>query len=748
MHRSSLARSLASRVLSFALATSVVSGVACALPAAAAAAYPTFAFSGRGNGHGIGLSQWGAKGYADRGWGGEQIAAYYYPGTTVITASEKTILVNVDPAANYASGGNAGYTNATWKLRPGYLGAQMSVNGSLTLDDAAAPYSFTGSGDTIVVKDKNGALVAGPLASPVTVTPVGGAPGLTMVDDGTGYYDRAYVRYRGTMVLSSKSSKVKLLNRVSMSEYLYGVVPRESISTWNAEALKAQAIVARSYATAGAPSELYCDTRSQVYCGHSHGSRSAPTYDETVATNSAVDSTAGRFVAYNGTIIRTYFGDSSGGYTANIEDVWKGSAALPYYRGVPDPYCVSPGNDPWSSASVFDGKAIADKIGRPSGASSSVYVVALSFNRGVSEHVKSVDVTWSNGATTNVWGDTFRSKLGLRSTKFYVGAPTGRIAYGDRYTTAVAVSQSSFPAGSSPKAIVVANGTDTKFPDALTASGLAGVAGGPVLMTRGTSLDPTTLSEVKRLKSLGASKVYVVGGPASVSAGVVSQLGQVMQAANSVERLAGNARYGTNRYGTAASVAMKMKELGADGSKVLIASGEKWTDAAVASSVSAASGRPVVLVASNSLPGGSQLVLGDLGARETAVFGGPATIGNGALAPVLGVTGEKAPTRRFGTSGTRYDVAVAAAQWCVGSFGYSLDSAYISTGEKFPDSVTGGVLSAKAKRPLLLTATGSASPATVNYLSANRATVKSLTIIGGTASVSAKAAQALAIAAD
>jgi hypothetical protein len=345
-------------------------------------------------------------------------------------------------------------------------------------------------------------------------------------------------------------------------------------------------------------------------------------------------------------------------------------------------------------------------------------------------------------------GDSFRSALAMKSTKFFTGAPYDRVALGDRYATAVAVSKSLYPEGATASSVVVANGTDEKFPDALTASGLAGISGGPVLLTRADRIGEDVLAEVARLKGQGATRVYIVGGVKSVTPAVEARLASVMGGAGAVERLAGNGRYGTDRYGTAATVALKMKALGADGSKVLIASGEKWTDAAVASSVSAASKRPVVLVAAGRLPEGSRLALIDLGARETAVFGGPATIGNGALKPVLATTRESAPARRFGTTGTRYDVAAAAAQWCVDAFGYTLDSVYISTGDKFPDSVTGGVLAARYKHPLLLTASAGASSATVSYLRANRVAIESLTIVGGTASVPSTVVGVLSGAAD
>ena len=168
--------------------------------------------------------------------------------------------------------------------------------------------------------------------------------------------------------------------------------------------------------------------------------------------------------------------------------------------------------------------------------------------------VRHVDVTWSNGAVTKALsGDAFRSALGLKSTKFFVNSPFDRVAQGDRYETAVKVSQTTFTTTGSAKAAVLVNGTDAKFPDALTGSALAGQVSGPVLMTPGSSLPLVVDNELKRLKALGCNKVYIVGGTGSVSAAVASRAATVM---GSAERLAGNERYGTDRYGTAATVAL------------------------------------------------------------------------------------------------------------------------------------------------------------------------------------------------
>src|SRR5207342_2994290 len=111
-----------------------------------------------------------------------------------------------------------------------------------------------------------------------------------------------------------------------------GVVPNEMPADWPADALRAQAVVARSYGLAtgaSGPFDQYDDTRSQVYGGLGSG---------TAATNHAVDATAGHVVKYHGKIATTFFFSTSGGRTENIENVFIGSDPKPYLKSVRDPF--------------------------------------------------------------------------------------------------------------------------------------------------------------------------------------------------------------------------------------------------------------------------------------------------------------------------------------------------------------------------------------------------------------------------
>ena len=126
--------------------------------------------------------------------------------------------------------------------------------------------------------------------------------------------------YRGQVQVSVANGALRAVNTVGLEAYLYGVVPSEMPRDWLPEALKAQAVAARSYALAvkksGSWFDLYPDTRSQVYLGIAH---------EAPSTTAAVQATAGQVVLYDGHVATTYFFSSSGGRTSAATEVWPSS---------------------------------------------------------------------------------------------------------------------------------------------------------------------------------------------------------------------------------------------------------------------------------------------------------------------------------------------------------------------------------------------------------------------------------------
>ena len=141
-------------------------------------------------------------------------------------------------------------------------------------------------------------------------------------------------KYRGDIEIKRYSdSDMTVINVVGMQEYLYGVVPREIGGNSPYEAVKAQAIVARTYAIKNYEKRmkwgfnLYPTVDDQAYGGYEW---------ENVNSNRAVDETDGQVVTYDGKLIDGYYFSTSGGYTENSENVW--TSALGYLKAVPDPY--------------------------------------------------------------------------------------------------------------------------------------------------------------------------------------------------------------------------------------------------------------------------------------------------------------------------------------------------------------------------------------------------------------------------
>jgi stage II sporulation protein D len=351
----------------------------------------TFVVTGHGWGHGVGLSQWGAYGYAQKGFDYEKIVLHYFPGTelgdapvsrvrVLLTSGVKTLTVN---------------STVDFKVRDG-----SGVVHTLS----AGAYPLT----TALKLRVDGQSKAGALPGPLLFQP--GSAALALKH-----------RYRGSIQIDVSAGKLRAINMVGLEQYLYGVVPSEMPYTWAPEALKAQAIAARSYALATRRTgafDLYPDTRSQVYLGIEH---------EKPSTNAAVNATAGQVVLYDGEVAKTYFFSSSGGRTASAEDVW--GEPVPYLVSVPDPYdSISPHHD-WGPF-VFTGAKLA-KMLKMKG-----QVVDLQPELNSSGRIKVLNVIGTKG-TLAVPGAVLRTKMGLRSTWFSVGVlslagPTQTVVFGGR----------------------------------------------------------------------------------------------------------------------------------------------------------------------------------------------------------------------------------------------------------------------------------------------------------------------------
>jgi stage II sporulation protein D len=361
----------------------------------AATAQPatTFVFKGRGWGHGIGLGQYGAQGLALNGRTYSQILAHFYRGTSQVnrSATIRVLLVAGSGSLRLGSdatfnGGGGAFSEGTWVVSAGAAGRLKLVKGSVTR----------------TVADN------------------------TTFTRGTAFLEVGGVKYRGSITVRRSGSSVWALNTLGLNDYVKGVVPREMPSSWHAEALKAQAVAARSYALAAGghcswfgTSVMCRDTRDQVYGGQG---------GEAASTNAAVNATSGKVIASGGVVATAFFFSTSGGKTAAKHHEW-GPPAISYLSSVNDPFdnisphhtwgpldsevdCPpSPGRD-----CVWTGSHMKSILGSraPNGLSD------MTVTRNASSRVANVTATGASG-TTSISGGTMRSVLGLRSTWFTIG---------------------------------------------------------------------------------------------------------------------------------------------------------------------------------------------------------------------------------------------------------------------------------------------------------------------------------------
>jgi SpoIID/LytB domain protein len=353
----------------------------------AAGARAELRVDGHGNGHGIGMSQYGAYGYALKTRHTyPYILSRYYPGTTLRRTGARTIRVLLKDGPNLL------VSEATTLTSPGR--GPISLHSDRT-------YRFEPDGAGLRVVDTKAGRTKARVASPAAVS-----GGSTVRLRGRAQNGVMSGRYRGQLLIAAGTAGVSAVNRLDLELYLRGVVPSEMPAAWPLQALDSQAVAARSYAiralAPGAPFDVYADTRSQVYRGVTA---------ETPRATSAVSATAHQALFYAGQVAATYFSSSSGGRTAAVDEEW-GGPPVPYLRSVPDPYDYL---SPWHNWSVALSTADAEKaLGTLlKGDLQDIAVIA----RNSSGRAATVRISGSEGVT-DATGTQIRTALGLRSTMF------------------------------------------------------------------------------------------------------------------------------------------------------------------------------------------------------------------------------------------------------------------------------------------------------------------------------------------
>lgn len=725
------------------------------VPAAPALAQSSFVIRGHGFGHGIGLSQYGAKGLAEHGWSYADILAHYYQGTSLRSlATEPVVRVALQktdvPQGFWTIRGN----NAdVWVDYPGRTNSSgvYSSGGYLVLPKGQG---FTicplGSTTGITIRDQSSvvkAVIAGDWVQAWerdTTKPR--YLGLLQIAHESGPFSRPNILYPGSVkfqrgTTATTNTLLHARNYVYMEDYVRCVVPRESPASWAREALKAQAVAARSYAYVGLSSsasfDVWCTTSSQVYNGWGqwdssygnvrHGDDAWTTAKEgDWLSDPAVEQTARQLVSYGSTIVKTYFHSTSGGHTEDIDKAWPSSSAQPYYQGVPDPYEHLAGATyedwgPWTyTADEVRTKLIS--AGVPASSLPSAVTDMRVAKRGDSGRVMELVLYGPAGESPKTLsGSTSMTRVrnalcAGKDTWFYVDPKSVRISGGDRYATSVKLSASGFQSAS---AVVVASGSS--YADALAASGLAGTTGAPVLLVSATSAPSTVLAEIQRL---GATKAYIVGGTSAVSDSVVGAIRSIpaLAAAGRVERVAG-----ANRYETAAKVALRIQSLkgGAVLPRVVIVSGTSFADAVAVAPLAYRKGLPVLLVNTSGVPVETRSALGLTGATKILCVGGEAVVPSAVLVSA-GI-----PYTRIAAGTSRYDTAAKLADYMVASEGFTWDNVHVANGVSLVDALAAGPFAGKKNGPLLFATTYAATTDTTAQFEAHKGIADHAYLIGG-----------------
>ncbi len=242
-----------------------------------------------------------------------------------------------------------------------------------------------------------------------------------MTDDSSDAYMEVNKRsYRGMISIHKTIDKAGLtvVNTLPVEQYLYGVVAREISPEWALEAVKAQAVAARTYALFSINKhnadgfDVCSTTDCQVYDGRE---------SESERTKKAVDDTRGIVLQYENKLISACFHSSGGGFTENSENVW--SSPLPYLKGVVDYDQQSPYYKWKKEYTPQELSQLLTKAGYNVGDLQAIVLSRLSappvtaVDRGVSGRVKTIRFTGTNGSVM-LTGTKLRGLLGLNSTLF------------------------------------------------------------------------------------------------------------------------------------------------------------------------------------------------------------------------------------------------------------------------------------------------------------------------------------------
>lgn len=675
----------------------VVEAGALPAPEPGAEVYPrpadgVYDVRGGGFGHGIGMSQYGADGAGRAGLDYQEILDFYYPGTVLETRSTGTIRIGlvsdddgvtrVDDRPGLVVSSAPGGT--TYPLRDGFSQWRVRATGA-----AASSCTLQGldAGGTWRAAWPSGM----PQSCPVSFSsPTEGTVDLFMPSGQRRVY-------RGTLTATHHgSAALTTVNHLPTQQYLRSVTMAEMPVYFHAQALRAQAVAARTYALRGANGTDYYDTCDTTACqayrgaGLRNGDGSITRYEHP-NTDAAVQDTDGQVLTYDfgggrRTLATTMYSSSDGGHTTT------GGSGHGYLTAQPDPYDAV-GINPrhaWAAdlpVSKLEARYGIHRVER-------VQILRRDghgrwggrvLDARVEGFTAAGEYTWAyaSGAGLQLSNPWPANAAGLSSNYFTIlqDGRVERIAGNDRYETAAEASRSW---GSGTPVVYVVGGED--YPDALTGAARAGVYDAPVLLTRRAIVPTATRLALDRL---APGRIVVVGGTAAVSPEVVEQL-RGYATSGDLTRVAGS-----NRYETAANLASYYPT---DRPRVYLASGEDFPDALAGAALAADEQMPMLLTRNDRLGAPTVRQLQRLNPGEIVVLGGSAAVSDEVVSQLARYT-TSGTVRRLAGADRYATMAQVAAEFPPGR-----SPAYVASGHQFADAVVGAALAGGLRGvPVLLT---------------------------------------------
>ena len=676
--------------------------------------------NGGGWGHGIGMSQYGARGAALLGCTHTEILETYFPGTTVTARDDLKERIRVGLWPSTPSGGDVAIINVQNQGGTDLVWTVSDV-------DAPPPPAQPPAATWGVYAEADGGFTLREGATELwryTRPEIAPMPRLRADLDPTRVFlpSKGMDYQRGILEFAARGpSAMAVVVDLPVEQYLYGL--GEVPSSWPSETLQAQAVAGRSYAVTSFPKpncncDLYDSVFDQAYVGASKedGTHGA-------AWKAAVDATAGRVLTHDGDVVRAYYSSSNGGMSSAGWDIWGSDPdAFPYLAPVDtSAWDTADGVDNprhrWSygytneqlagifGLDEFTSIEVVERApgGRPCLGSSKAHPCEPRDLDGDGV----ADKLTGGAVVTGVVGgkvvhQTFtaegiRGKLKIFSGLIAIDGQEPpfepppvtlqRKAGEDRIRTAVALARAGW---STSDVAVLARADDPS--DALAGSGLAGSFDAPLLLTTRDGLADAVVAELGRL---GVSEVVLLGGEAALGPAVAARLDELEIAHRRVA--------GPDRFATAVAIATEL-DPGPDAPVLLVRGAfaghpeRIWPDALAVSGLAArraGAGTPwPVLATADVLPDVTRHALEELAPSEVRVIGGTAIVPESVVADLQAAGIEV--TRVGGEDRYATSRLVAALDDPSGA------RLALATGQNFPDGLAAGAFAARTGAVLLL----------------------------------------------